>query len=322
MGHYESPSYEVVQQEGEFELRRYESFYIVVYENDLDPEIQNGFGTLFAYIGSNNLENKKISMTVPVIEDVRREKKKMAFVVPRAFGENIPKPKSSNLKVETFEEGFYAVITYSGRATKSLENRKSEQLHRWVEEMGWTVVSNDKLAYYNAPFVPGFLRRNEVMVRVELASEIKKEQNEFKFVLTDEKLRREIIEKIKQTGSSNGYNQLNLAYGVVDQERKIFLTLRYYMSQSIKRSNDGVDDLGFMVLTDQALFEASCEENTKGELISFGITEGFEVYLELVKRAVAFYMNTKEKNDFENQLRQSSPELRLHRLVSQFKESF
>ena len=96
MSHYESPNYELIKKEEPFELRKYPSFYLMTYDNEADPEVEKGFNTLFAYISSNNSENQKISMTVPVIEEVNQDQKKMAFVVPKKFGENIPKPNNEH----------------------------------------------------------------------------------------------------------------------------------------------------------------------------------------------------------------------------------
>lgn len=168
MSHYESPDYELIKKEDPFELRKYPSFYLVEYSNDIDPDIENGFNALFSYISSNNNENRKINMTIPVIEDVNHDKKKMAFVVPKAVGKNIPKPNNRHLSVIEFEAGFYAVILYSGRSNKSLEQQKSNLLHEWIEKNHWDVQSNNKLAFYNAPFTPGIFRKNEIIIKVNL----------------------------------------------------------------------------------------------------------------------------------------------------------
>lgn len=171
MSHYESPDYELVLQEEPFELRKYAPFYLVEYDNDQDPDIENGFNALFSYIGSNNSENQKIRMTIPVIEDVKAHKKKMAFVVPKEFGQTIPKPKNKHLSVVAFEAGLYAVIVFSGRSTESIEHEKSELLHHWIEKKQWEIQSNDKLAFYNAPFTPGIFRRNEILIKIAMKSE-------------------------------------------------------------------------------------------------------------------------------------------------------
>ena len=114
MSKYETPEYEVIIGEDEYEIRKYLDFYIVEYENVDDLESSEGFGTLFKYISSNNKENEKISMTTPVIREVSEKKQKMAFVVPGKFGEKIPEPNSPNLNIKKFDQGLFAVIRYSG----------------------------------------------------------------------------------------------------------------------------------------------------------------------------------------------------------------
>jgi len=99
MAKYERPEYDVVLSESPFEMRKYKDFYIVEYSNSDDPEIEAGFGTLFRYISSDNQAKKKISMTVPVIEEISGDEMKMAFVVPREQWEHIPEPNSRLLSV-------------------------------------------------------------------------------------------------------------------------------------------------------------------------------------------------------------------------------
>lgn len=166
MSYYESPAFKLIKKEEPFELRAYQAFYLVEYENDADPDSHYGFNTLFSYIGSNNSKEKKISMTVPVIEEVSNSKRKMSFVVPKKFGQDIPKPRSKFLKVVAFEAGYYAVVVFNGRSTEKLEAHQLEQLHNWIKKNQWAIDSEVKLAFYNAPFTPGPFRRNEMMIKV------------------------------------------------------------------------------------------------------------------------------------------------------------
>ena len=54
--------------------------------------------------------NRKISMTVPVIQELAGEQMKIAFVVPKEQWENIPEPTSPWLTVKKFDSGLFAVI--------------------------------------------------------------------------------------------------------------------------------------------------------------------------------------------------------------------
>ena len=166
MSKYETLDYEVVIKENEYEIRKYLNFYIVEYENANDPDINNGFRSLFNYISSDNKENEKISMTTPVIQEVAKESKKMAFVVPGKFGENAPEPNNQNIKVKKFDEGLFGAIQYSGFSNKSKELEMTKKLEEWILEKGYEKQSNYMLAFYNAPFIPPMFRRNEIWVRI------------------------------------------------------------------------------------------------------------------------------------------------------------
>ena len=59
MSKYESPDYQIILTEGNFEIRNYEAFYMVTYEKSQNALTnQSGrnsaFGTLFRYISNEN----------------------------------------------------------------------------------------------------------------------------------------------------------------------------------------------------------------------------------------------------------------------------
>lgn len=166
MSKYERPEYETVHSEPPFEVREYKDFYIVEYDNTNDPEIGNGFGTLFRYISSDNATRQKISMTVPVIEEIVGDQMKMAFVVPKEQWDHIPEPNNPWLSVKKFDSGLFAVLRYTGFSSGSKEQQMIEKLKGWMETKGYLEASNFMLAFYNPPFTPPMFRRNEIMVRI------------------------------------------------------------------------------------------------------------------------------------------------------------
>ncbi len=168
MSKYETPDYDVVIKEDDFEIRKYADFFVVEYEND--QENTSGFQTLFSYISSDNKENEKISMTVPVIQDVLKENKKMAFVVPGKYADQVPQPNNPNLKVKKFKAGLFGVIEYSGFSNSSKELKMTKKLEGWIREHNYKKDSNYMRASYNPPFVPPMFRRNEIWVRVVKAN--------------------------------------------------------------------------------------------------------------------------------------------------------
>ena len=166
MAKYERPEYTVLLSEEPFELREYLDFYIVEYDNAADPDVDSGFGTLFRYISKDNQANRKISMTVPVIQELSDDRTKMAFVVPKAEWEDIPQPNSPALTVKKFASGLFAVIEYGGYSNDRKERQMLEKLTQWLQQKKYPPASNYMLASFNAPFVPSMFRHNEIMVRI------------------------------------------------------------------------------------------------------------------------------------------------------------
>lgn len=166
MSRYETLNYAVLSKEGPFEIRRYSSFYVVEYRGMAEGDMNASFNQLFRYISSENLENRKISMTTPVLEEMSGTKKTMAFVMPKALGDDIPQPLNENLKVQHHEAGEYAVITFSGLPRPKIIDRNLAKLRAWMGQKGLAEVSNVIQAYYNPPLTPPFLRRNEIMIKV------------------------------------------------------------------------------------------------------------------------------------------------------------
>lgn len=167
MANYERPEYALELSEPPFELRKYEGFVIMEYSNEADPNISNGFGTLFRYISSDNKTKQKISMTVPVLEEDLGNRFKMAFVVPKAHWNDVPKPNSPLLSMKKIDPGLYGVIKYGGRSNEQVEAEMKTKLEHWVKAKEYRIASNFILAFYNPPIVPGMFRRNEILVRVE-----------------------------------------------------------------------------------------------------------------------------------------------------------
>ena len=164
MAKYETPDYEVLLEEDAYEIRKYGDFFIVEHENYQGQS--SGFQSLFNYISNDNKENEKISMTVPVIQEMNKETKKMAFVVPGKFGEDIPEPNNPDIKIKKFQEGLFGVIKYSGFSKESKELKMKQRLEEWIVKKGYKKQSDYMLAFYNGPFTAPMFRRNEIWIRV------------------------------------------------------------------------------------------------------------------------------------------------------------
>ncbi|WP_330684020.1 SOUL family heme-binding protein [Petrocella sp. FN5] len=101
-----------------------------------------------------------------IFEEVSSEGQTMAFVVPSAHWDNIPKPNNPLLSIKKFDKGTFAVIRYSGTSGSAKEGKMMEKLRSWMDQHGYKKASNYMLAFYNPPLMPPMFRRNEIMVRM------------------------------------------------------------------------------------------------------------------------------------------------------------
>jgi hypothetical protein len=161
----ERAAYKVVLQENKFEIRIYEPMVIAI-SNETDLRGYSGFNEAFNYIGGNNEDRSKISMTAPVLNDLDGELT-TAFVMPKEYKlADLPKPNSGKLSLRQINQRRCAILTFSGNANPGNVQKKIEELRQWLLLKGLTPIGGFQLARYNPPFIPGFLKRNEVLVEI------------------------------------------------------------------------------------------------------------------------------------------------------------
>ncbi|HPT76103.1 MAG: hypothetical protein GX198_00995 [Epulopiscium sp.] len=79
---------------------------------------------------------------------------------------------------------------------------------------------------------------------------------------------------------------VNLAYGVRDKEGKIFLTLIYYLSDSVMRTDTGMDIYKFIYIIDGLVWLASCNVRG-GEIVDLNVCK--KEHFNIVRQAIEFY---------------------------------
>ena len=162
---YESPAYTVVQKDGPFEIRDYPELTLV--STPMQKRGADGsFMKLFHFIQGRNDRSEKISMTTPVLM-TGTEAGTMSFVIPKEVAQRgAPAPSNPDLTASTKPAGRYAAYRFSGSSKPAPSEAAALKLQAWTAAQQLAVEGTPVFAYYNSPWTPGFLRRNEVLIRL------------------------------------------------------------------------------------------------------------------------------------------------------------
>ena len=179
----EQPAHEVLIDEEPFQLRRYAPQLVatVTVTGDRDKATDEAFGQLASFIFATDREGEEIDMTTPVTQAVRGAdpmvtmsgsgtaagRYAVRFIMPAKWTrETLPKPSNPDISIEELPARKMAVATFSGRATDEAVREHGEKLRGFMERHGLQGDGTLEYAYYDPPFTPPPLRRNEVMMGV------------------------------------------------------------------------------------------------------------------------------------------------------------
>ena len=181
----EEAAYTVVQKDDRFELRDYAAHVLAetVVEGTLEEAGNNAFNRLFRYISGENRARAKVSMTAPVSQEQAGEKIAMtapvgqqrvrdrwavSFMMPATYTlETLPEPNDPQITLRQVPARRMAAVRYSGFWSEENYRRYKSQLEAWIEKNGLRIAGEPVWARYNPPFMPWFLRRNEILIPVE-----------------------------------------------------------------------------------------------------------------------------------------------------------
>ena len=164
----ETPAYSVEQIDGNVELRSYPEMTLaqVTRTGTRRKSVQSGFSPLARYIFAKDRVGEKIAMTAPVVQKPMDDKWTVSFILPsNVSAENAPKP-SGDVTLVTEPARLMATIRFSGVWSDRRFNEATNRLRRWIESNDFSINGQFEYGYYNDPFTPAFLRRNEVLVPV------------------------------------------------------------------------------------------------------------------------------------------------------------
>jgi effector-binding domain-containing protein len=169
----ETIKYEIIRKIGKVEIRSYPKIVVAKVEN---TEI-DAFDLLYKFITGNNRQKTKVKMTTPVVSQkiamtspVLSDIGSMAFVMPAEYSiETTPEPIDNNVKISEMPSRIVAALRFSGSWSETHFERETKELLNELSEARIKTKGGVFTMLYNPPFMPSFLRRNEVAIEVETA---------------------------------------------------------------------------------------------------------------------------------------------------------
>ena len=167
----EEPSWTLVETLDQVELRDYAPSIQAVTRLEHSGQTSSGFQRLAGFIFGGNETGEKIAMTAPVVETLQTDEPVMAFTLPSEYTlSDLPIPADDSVTIKPVPGRTMAAIRFSGWATAGKVERNTQELIETLEAYGIDAVGTPSLNQYNPPWTPPFLRRNEIMVEVQLAT--------------------------------------------------------------------------------------------------------------------------------------------------------
>jgi hypothetical protein len=180
----EKPQYRVLESSKDIEIRVYPPQVVAetLVDADFDDAGNEGFRRLFDYISGNNRSGPSIEMTAPVTQEnayrkiamtapVAQEKTddvwRITFLMPSEYTlADLPKPGDERVVLTQDPERTVAAIKYSGSWSTERYLANKALLDAFIAERGLTAVGEPVWARYDPPFMPWFLRRNEILIPI------------------------------------------------------------------------------------------------------------------------------------------------------------
>ena len=171
MSNVERPAYRVAASDGAIELRDYPPLLVaeVMRGGERKAAVSAGFRPLAGYIFAKERAGDSIAMTAPVTQTRSSENTDdpwiVRFIMPAQYSlETLPRPADGDVQIKPVPAQRLAAIRFSGVATDQNIAWQEAKLRRWLEAQALPHDGTATYAYYNNPFTPGPLRRNEVLI--------------------------------------------------------------------------------------------------------------------------------------------------------------
>jgi hypothetical protein len=180
----EEPEYQVVQKLEDIEVRAYPAYTVAetVIAATAAEAGNVAFPILAGYIFGKNKGERKLAMTAPVTQVAVPVKLEMTapvtqtvapggflvqFVLPKGVTQaSAPEPTDTRVTLRDIAPACVAVIRYSGFWSEANYQQHLEKLQAGLRTAGLSWRGEAVYSRYDPPFMPWFLRRNEIWLHL------------------------------------------------------------------------------------------------------------------------------------------------------------
>lgn len=107
-------------------------------------------------------------MTAPVNQQRLQDRWAVSFTMPASYTlETLPIPDDPKITFRQVPARRMATARYSGFWSEKNYLQNKTDLEAWMRELGFAAGGDPVWARYNPPFMPWFLRRNEILIPVK-----------------------------------------------------------------------------------------------------------------------------------------------------------
>ena len=181
-------AYETLESDGPFQVRRIRPHVVAetLVEGGFETVGNVGFRRLVAYISGENRTresfamttpvgqarpSQKLAMTAPVGQARIGDRYRITFLMPQALSlDELPEPLDARVRLVEEPARTVAAIRYRGFWTRSRYDEHEQRLRDWMGKRGLAAAGAPEWARYHPPFMPWFLRRNEIWIECSTTS--------------------------------------------------------------------------------------------------------------------------------------------------------
>jgi hypothetical protein len=179
----EEPGFELIAKMKDYEIRAYGPIIVAetVVSSEFDQAGNDGFRVLADYIFGNNTSKSKIAMTAPVSQSASEKIAMTApvnlagapgnytvqFTMPASYSmDSLPLPNDKRVTIRLIPARRVAVYRYSDNWSNKVFEEKKLIFLELLRQDGVSTSGPAEFARFDPPFMPWFLKRNEIWMTV------------------------------------------------------------------------------------------------------------------------------------------------------------